>query len=67
MLQRVGDGKQIPLHKYEISCLANFIKDVRRIKAAVACAHQVQTLLAVPQLYWQYLFCARCIVFELTG
>jgi hypothetical protein len=29
MLQRVGDGKQIPLHKYEISCLANFIKDVR--------------------------------------
>mmetsp|Transcript_91889 Transcript_91889/g.180074 ORF Transcript_91889/g.180074 Transcript_91889/m.180074 type:complete len:151 (+) Transcript_91889:115-567(+) len=26
-LQRVGDGKRIPLHKYEISCLANFIKD----------------------------------------
>lgn len=27
-LQRVNDGKRIPLHKFEISCLANFIKDV---------------------------------------
>mmetsp|Transcript_8151 Transcript_8151/g.13551 ORF Transcript_8151/g.13551 Transcript_8151/m.13551 type:complete len:121 (-) Transcript_8151:49-411(-) len=27
-LQRISDGKKVDLHKYEIACLANFIRDV---------------------------------------
>mmetsp|Transcript_19337 Transcript_19337/g.32801 ORF Transcript_19337/g.32801 Transcript_19337/m.32801 type:complete len:151 (-) Transcript_19337:71-523(-) len=26
-LQRISDGKKVDLHKYEIACLANFIRD----------------------------------------